>query len=138
MYTRSYYPETEVVKSPPESYNGIAFSEQNEISVANNYATYSEIAEESPIMQKESSTFEQSQSSNEKSEDASPVFSFSLGNLPFIGNWLKDSPFKNFNFGLSKIGTEEILIIATAAFLLFSKEGDKECAIILLLLLFVN
>ena len=30
-------------------------------------------------------------------------------------------------------GTEEILIIGIAAFLLFSKGGDKECAIILLL-----
>ena len=34
-------------------------------------------------------------------------------------------------------GTEEILIIGIAAFLLFSKGGDKECAIILLLSLFL-
>ena len=37
-----------------------------------------------------------------------------------------------------KIGKEEILIIATAAFLLFSEEKDPECAILLLLLLFIN
>lgn len=37
-----------------------------------------------------------------------------------------------------KLGTEELLIIALALFLLLSKEGDKECAIILFLLLFVN
>ena len=37
-----------------------------------------------------------------------------------------------------KIGTEEMLIIALALFLFLSKEGDKECAIILFLLLFVN
>ncbi len=35
-------------------------------------------------------------------------------------------------------GTEEILIIGIAAFLLFSKDGDKECAIILLLSLFLS
>ncbi len=35
-------------------------------------------------------------------------------------------------------GTEEILILGIAAFLLFSKGGDKECAIILLLSLFLN
>ena len=46
--------------------------------------------------------------------------------------------FKNGSFGLQKIGKEEILILATAAFLLFSKEGDKECAIMLLLLLFLG
>ena len=32
---------------------------------------------------------------------------------------------------------EDILIIATAAFLFFSKSGDKECAIMLLLLIFI-
>ena len=35
------------------------------------------------------------------------------------------------------IGSEEVLIAAVALFLLFSKNGDKECAIMLLLTLFV-
>lgn len=42
------------------------------------------------------------------------------------------------NFKLPKLGVEEILILATAAFLFFSAEGDKECAILLLLLLLIN
>lgn len=46
--------------------------------------------------------------------------------------------FKNSNFGLQNIGKEELLLIATAAFLFFSKDGDKECAIMLLLLLFLG
>ena len=37
-----------------------------------------------------------------------------------------------------KIGIEEILIGATALFLLTSRNGDKECALMLLLLLFVR
>jgi hypothetical protein len=37
-----------------------------------------------------------------------------------------------------KLGTEELLLIALALFLFLSKDGDKECAIILFLLLFVN
>ena len=43
------------------------------------------------------------------------------------------------SLGLSvpKFGAEDILIIATAAFLFFSKTGDKECAIMLLLLIFI-
>ena len=36
------------------------------------------------------------------------------------------------------LGTEEILIIAAAAFLLFSGSGDIECAIMLLILLFIK
>ena len=46
---------------------------------------------------------------------------------------LKAMPFLKKGFG-----TEEILIIGIAAFLLFSKDGDKECAIILLLSLFLT
>lgn len=37
-----------------------------------------------------------------------------------------------------KIGLEELLIIGVALFLFFSKESDKECAIMLLVLLFIN
>lgn len=40
--------------------------------------------------------------------------------------------------GSLKLGTEELLIGAIALFMLFSKSGDKECAIMLLLLLFIN
>ena len=37
-----------------------------------------------------------------------------------------------------KLGTEELLLIGVALFLLFSKDGDKECAIIFLLALFIT
>ena len=39
---------------------------------------------------------------------------------------------------MPRLGTEEILILATAAFLFFSQDGDKESALILLLLLFIS
>lgn len=42
------------------------------------------------------------------------------------------------NLKLPEIGSEEILIIAVALFLFFSQNGDKECALMLLLLLLVN
>lgn len=42
------------------------------------------------------------------------------------------------NLSLPKLGTEEILLIGAAAFLFFSREGDKECALLLLLLLLIN
>ena len=52
---------------------------------------------------------------------------FGRGTLPFLDG-----------IRMPNIGTEELLIIAVAAFLLFSKNGDRECALILLFLLFVN
>ncbi len=36
------------------------------------------------------------------------------------------------------IGTEELLILGAAAFLFFAKDGDKECALMLLLLIFIT
>ena len=39
---------------------------------------------------------------------------------------------------LDRFGYEEILIIAVAAFLFFSDSGDRECAILLILLLLIN
>lgn len=45
---------------------------------------------------------------------------------------------KNLSIFKKGFGTEEILILGIAAFLLFSKDGDKECAIILLLSLFLS
>ena len=39
---------------------------------------------------------------------------------------------------LDKIGYEELLILGIAAFLFFSADGDKECALILLALLLIN
>ncbi len=49
--------------------------------------------------------------------------------------------FGNLHIGLpslDKLGYEEILIIAVAAFLFFSEGGDKECAVLLILLLLIN
>lgn len=49
--------------------------------------------------------------------------------------------FGNLHIGLpslDKIGYEEILIIGIAAFLFFSADGDRECALILLALLLIN
>lgn len=39
---------------------------------------------------------------------------------------------------LPKIGMEEVLIVGLALFLFFSKDGDKECAVLLALLLLIR
>ena len=58
-----------------------------------------------------------------------------VGSIPLLGGL--GLPFLD-GLKMPKIGTEELLIIAVAAFLLFSKDGDRECAMILLFLLFIN
>ena len=49
-----------------------------------------------------------------------------------------DGLFKNGRFSLQSIEFEDLLIIGIGLYLLFSREGDKECGILLLLLLFVT
>ena len=45
--------------------------------------------------------------------------------------------FRGGKFNLQSIGVEEILIIAAAAYMLLSGDGDRECGIMLLILLFI-
>ncbi len=45
--------------------------------------------------------------------------------------------FQNGRFSLQSVGFEEILIIAAAAYMLMSRDGDRECGIMLLVLLFI-
>ena len=52
--------------------------------------------------------------------------------------WGNSFNLKNLSVFKNGFGTEELLIIGIAAFLFFSKDGDKECAIILLLTLFLS
>ncbi len=61
-----------------------------------------------------------------------------LGTLPFLGKILPKGIFGNQTERSFKLGTEELLIIAVAAFLFFSKDGDRECALLLLALLFIT
>ena len=65
---------------------------------------------------------------DEECAEAGLFGKLSLGNL---GSLLPKG------FGIKKLGGEEILILAVAAFLIFS-DGDIECAIMLILLLFIS
>lgn len=113
MYTRSYYPDTTEL---PENYGGMAMRPDEPIE--ENCATESERSESASITHDSVST----------GLAKSPVFSSLFSRLGGLTRPL----------GIEKIGTEELLIIGVALYLLFSKSGDKECAIILLLLLLVN
>ena len=131
MYTRPYDERSGIVI--PESYGGTALYEKEHPSEENETQTAS-----APMPDEGRNPWEKKRvhtDETEKNERAEPVSSF-LSKLPF-GDFLEEI-FVNGKIGLQKIGIEEILIVATAAFLFFSKEGDKECAIMLMLLLFLQ
>lgn len=117
MYTRSYYDAQDNI-SLPENYVGTAFRES-----------------EQPLTDSVESVNE-----DVEREESVPSSALPLGKQPsFLGGILGSLklPFAD-KLKLPDIGSEEILIIATAMFLLFSKNGDIECAIMLLLLLLIN
>ena len=108
MYTRSFYKEEGGILVP-ENYDGVALREERGDSVAEEKA---ELTESTRLGESEAAF--------------SPLLGRSslINSLPFL---------KSFNFGI-----EELLIIGVAAFLFFTKDGDKECAIMLLILLFIS
>lgn len=81
-----------------------------------------------------------------KEPDGATAESVSVGAPEGKRGFLSELPFGNFlsgilgkaNFGLHKFGFEEILLAIGALYLFFAKDGDKECAIMLAILLFIN
>lgn len=127
MYTRTYNENIgEIII--PEKYGGTSFGQKEN----------SEIREDAGANDKGKNPWENEEIHTDapKESEETAEASATPSKLPFSG--LFTSVFKNGAFGIQKIGREELLIIATAAFLLFSKEGDKECAIMLILLLFLK
>ena len=116
MYSRSYYADDASRVALPENYDGTAFMEREPEAVAD--VTFVEPAQEKTV---------------EASVESESVFS-GFGKIPLLSGLFGSGG----GLKLPNIGVEEILILATAAFLFFSKDGDKESAIILLLLLLIN
>ena len=138
MYTRSYYPEEEKV-NVPENYDGYAFSENEQISERPHNEEPLKEDSTPPLRApwdtpKEdiNKTVKEAMAQTHESEG---VVAKLFGRLPF-NNLFSGLDF--FKKGFTSFGTEEILIIGVALFLLLSKGGDKECAVMLLLLLFVK
>ena len=126
MYTRTYNENVgEIII--PERYGGTSFGQKEE-----NEPEKLTTSEKSKNPWENEDIHTEAPQKSEETVEASA----NPSKLPFGG--LFASVFKNGALGLQKWGKEEILIIATAAFLLFSKEGDKECAIMLILLLFLK
>lgn len=122
MYSRNYFRDTDAQPTLPENYSGTALAEE-----AREYIDEEE--QSAPV----SAVTDEAQGDNKSDESVSAFSSFFRGESP-IAKLFSSGGIKSF---ISGIGTEEILIIAAAALLFFSKEGDRECAVMLLILLFI-
>lgn len=116
MYTRNYYPEAQDSLTLPQSYNGTAFTE----------------TEHNEQMQPTEEMASATPQSDQARVEGGGI------SLPFISALFGRGGGALSSIKLPDIGTEEILIIAMAAFLFFSKGGDRECALMLLFLLLIN
>jgi hypothetical protein len=141
MYSRNY--QAGEIPTLPESYSGVAFREPEPI------------PEDAPksIPKSADVKFTTSPAPPDPNLTAAPepepapepetiptggLLSGIMDGLPLKGLFSGVSGFNLGRLGLNKIGTEEILIIGLALFLFLSREGDKECAILLILLLFIH
>ena len=129
MYTRSYFTEDKKIDIP-ENYDGNAFKENGSV-IQNAEEVLSDFKEEPNDVQEET-----------EETLGKGIFSSLFDKLP-VKSLQKGFPFSLFKkngvegCGLS-FGTEEILISLIAIYMFFSKDGDKECAAFILLLLFID
>lgn len=144
MYTRNYISENAAI-SVPKNYDGNAFFESEErpsAPIEVGRSSSSEVKISPPL---DIPTF--INADDEKIEEQTEEVIRKVENEPPRASLFSFLPIKGlFNGGLGeifrpgafKMGSEELLIIAIAAFLFFTKGADKDCAIILLLLLLIN
>ena len=144
MYTRSYFPDENKI-TVPENYDGNAFSEDSQREEAPRITPRAAIAQETKISPRDEAVF--IPTSADEVEDEKPAQKSENEGGGFLSSVFKKLPFSGlfpakmggiFKDGGFRIGSEEILIIAVALFLFFSKEGDRECAFMLLALLFIG
>ena len=141
MYSRSYYSEEEKIKIP-ENYDGTALRE-TEIEVDSKITIPMNAQKGEPKISPREKCDEPVLEGEECSVRATEEKSSCENEESFFRGFFKKMPFK----GLIekgqykkelKLGIEEILILSVALFLFFSKDGDKECALLVALLFFIN
>ncbi len=116
MYTRSYPERGAGVL--PEGYSGSAIREEHE---------------EEPVR-----TEAENRNPWEAGEDAEPASAEAKSELSgLIGGGFLSDLFRGGKLNIRAIGFEEILIIAAAAYMLISRDGDRECGVMLLILLLI-
>ncbi len=134
MYSRNYYSDEGSIKIP-DNYDGTSLLENN-------------VKEEKPQLSRvEIPKADTKISPKDEKEEEHEVFLHNEQKTTYqkdrgfdLASILRGFNFKDIHIGtlIPKIGTEELLLIALAAFLFLSKCGDKECAILIFLLIFIG
>lgn len=142
MYTRSYGTEREVI-SLPEGYDGIALREEKTEEKRDTGATLeqNQAADAAAVSAGAGSNPWERERSRAEAEESVPtgVGGGIFSGIPFLSGLFEGGRIPLLSsFRLPRLGAEEILIIGAALLMFFSKNGDKECAVILILLLFVS
>ena len=149
MYARSYYPEKDPETGIPKNYGGTALREPPAPEVPPPEAPPAQKAPGEPA--KECDVECNAPPANKNPWELPPpkkghggIFDSLFGTLlpkepggifSTIGTWLTG---EKKGADESRLSTEDLLILAVAAVLFFSKFGDKECALMLLFLLFIR
>ncbi len=133
MYSGNYYTDEGHIKVP-DNYSGTSMLEEN-IQDVSTPPIHIEIPKtEMKVSPKENEDTEEVFLNKENFDGDKKEKWFDIPSI-LKGFGIKDVHLTNM---IPKIGTEELLLIALSAFLLFSKNGDKECALIVFLLIFVK
>ena len=152
MYTQKYS-EGDARLYLPENYSGNAIMQNERISLgtadikkptADSLEVTNKSANEA-VKENKNPWENEDKATDEASAPTSATPSF-LGKLKGLGGMFDGISMKallgkksdSAGTGLWGLGIEEIMLIAIAAVLFFSKNGDKECALILLLLLLID
>ena len=139
MYSRSYSQGD--LPSVPESYSGVAFRDPEPIpeDAPKSIPKSADVKfTTSPAPPDPNLTTKEEPSPESEAVETGGILSGIFDKLPIRSLFTGGSPLDLSRIKLPRIGTEEILIAGLALFLFFSKDGDRECAMLLLLLLFIH
>ena len=141
MYTRSYHPNIPEDMSFPERYDGTSLLAKEEPTVPEGSGGEEDMPPKLTITKGivEEMRSEAEPTAAKKCEGGSVFDKLRLPDLsriPFLGALARKEGFLGGFF--KNFGYEDILLIGLALLLFFSKSGDKECALIILALLFIN
>lgn len=147
MYTKpkSFYPEDGERVKIPEKYDGTSLLESVKDDIQSAVPPYDmppRVAE--GLSQKRDVKISPTTEAAEDNETVCEASAAPVGDGGILSSLFGKNPFGGIKslFGggdfLSSFGTEELIIVGIILFLLFSKGADKECALILGVLLFIK
>ncbi len=148
MYSRNQSYGASAI-SLPENYDGVAFTESASESPAADFGggirvvgSPSADVKMSPsgFLSDDTKPAEEASTPPQEPATETGILSGLLGRMPSFGKLFSGDGllFGTQHIKLPRIGYEEILLIGIALFLLFNKDGDRECAVMLLLLIFIS